>query len=133
MTFKRIVVKIHLWLGLTSGLVVFILGITGCFWSFKEEIRYIVNRVDNESLLETRDFSESFAAAQKAIGGDNIIDYVWLYNDTTRTSVFFSWEENEEYDGMWHFGQVPYAHAAYVNLNNSNVERLIDQRFEFVT
>lgn len=29
----------HLWLGLTSGLLVFIVAITGCCWIFKEEIQ----------------------------------------------------------------------------------------------
>jgi uncharacterized iron-regulated membrane protein len=39
MNFKKIVGKIHLWLGLTSGLVVFIMAITGCLYAFKDEIQ----------------------------------------------------------------------------------------------
>ncbi len=39
MTFKKIVRKIHLWLGLTSGIVVFIVSITGCLWVFQKEIK----------------------------------------------------------------------------------------------
>jgi uncharacterized iron-regulated membrane protein len=31
--------KLHLWLGLSSGLVVFIVGLTGCLFVFEEEIR----------------------------------------------------------------------------------------------
>jgi len=38
MTFKKIIGKVHLWLGLTSGLVVFIVAITGCLYAFKDEI-----------------------------------------------------------------------------------------------
>jgi uncharacterized iron-regulated membrane protein len=38
MTFKKIIGFIHLWLGLTSGLVVFIVAITGAFWAFESEI-----------------------------------------------------------------------------------------------
>ena len=37
--FKRIVRQIHLWLGLLSGLVVLILGITGCIYAFEEELQ----------------------------------------------------------------------------------------------
>lgn len=37
--FKKIVRVIHLWLGLGSGLVVFIVSITGCLYVFEEEIR----------------------------------------------------------------------------------------------
>lgn len=37
--FKKLVGKIHLWLGLASGLVVVLLGITGCMLAFEVEIR----------------------------------------------------------------------------------------------
>lgn len=38
MTFKKAIGKIHFWLGLSSGLVVFILAITGCIYAFQVEI-----------------------------------------------------------------------------------------------
>ena len=38
MTAKTIVFQLHKVLGLTTGLVVFIVAITGCCWAFKEEI-----------------------------------------------------------------------------------------------
>ena len=43
MTFKKLILKIHLWLGLSSGLIVVILGITGCLYAFEEELRPIVH------------------------------------------------------------------------------------------
>lgn len=39
MTIKKALGKLHLWLGLTSGLVVFIVAITGCIYCFQEEIQ----------------------------------------------------------------------------------------------
>ncbi|NVO30867.1 PepSY-associated TM helix domain-containing protein [Hymenobacter lapidiphilus] len=39
MTFKKISAKLHLWLGLSSGLVVFIVSLTGCIFVFQDEIR----------------------------------------------------------------------------------------------
>lgn len=36
--FKNTIRQIHLWLGLSTGLVVFIVAITGCLWVFKTEI-----------------------------------------------------------------------------------------------
>ncbi|GAA4275778.1 PepSY-associated TM helix domain-containing protein [Aquimarina mytili] len=35
---RKIILKIHKILGLTTGLVVFVVSITGCLWVFKEEI-----------------------------------------------------------------------------------------------
>jgi uncharacterized iron-regulated membrane protein len=43
MTFKKAIGKIHLVLGLTSGLVVTFLGITGCLLAFEFEIRKITD------------------------------------------------------------------------------------------
>ncbi|MES2429833.1 MAG: PepSY-associated TM helix domain-containing protein [Bacteroidota bacterium] len=38
MTVKKIIGKIHLWLGLSSGLIIVFLGITGCILAFQREI-----------------------------------------------------------------------------------------------
>lgn len=38
MTFRKIIIKLHLWLGLASGLIVVFLGITGCILAFQREI-----------------------------------------------------------------------------------------------
>ncbi|MEA5460457.1 PepSY-associated TM helix domain-containing protein [Arcicella sp. LKC2W] len=52
MTFKKITHQLHLWLGLSSGLVVFIVSITGCLYAFKTEI---------EALTEPYLFAETQA------------------------------------------------------------------------
>ena len=39
MTVKKIIGKVHLWLGLTSGLIVFVIAITGCLYCFEAEIQ----------------------------------------------------------------------------------------------
>ncbi|WP_224998822.1 PepSY domain-containing protein [Cesiribacter sp. SM1] len=39
MTVKKLVGKLHLWLGLMSGLVVFIISITGCIYAFQAELQ----------------------------------------------------------------------------------------------
>jgi uncharacterized iron-regulated membrane protein len=36
---KKSIGKIHLWLGLSSGLLVFVIAITGCIYAFQEEIQ----------------------------------------------------------------------------------------------
>lgn len=41
MSLKKTIGIIHLWLGLTSGLVVFIVSITGCVLAFEHEIKSI--------------------------------------------------------------------------------------------
>ncbi len=40
---KKLIGKIHLWLGLSSGLIVAFLGITGCILAFQKEIESVTN------------------------------------------------------------------------------------------
>lgn len=40
-TFKKITGKIHLWLGLSSGIIIVFLGITGCILAFEQEIKSV--------------------------------------------------------------------------------------------
>lgn len=47
---------VHKWLGLITGIVVFIVAITGCFYAFKEEIQSLYQdykhvEVDNDPFL----------------------------------------------------------------------------------
>lgn len=42
LSFRKISYYLHLWLGLISGLIVFIVAITGCIYAFQTEIRNIL-------------------------------------------------------------------------------------------
>lgn len=54
---KKIIRKLHLWLGLVAGIIIFIVAITGCIYAFKEEITEysqqefnVVNRQNSERI-----------------------------------------------------------------------------------
>lgn len=76
MTFKKLTGKIHLWLGLSSGLVVLILGITGCILAFELEIRSLTEsfrnvNVENKTVLppsKLKAIAEKHLASKKALG-----------------------------------------------------------------
>ncbi len=74
MTFKKAIGKIHLWLGLTSGLVVFIVSITGCIYAFQVEIQdltqsYRYVEIQNRPMLPP---STIKAIVAKAVPNKNI-------------------------------------------------------------
>jgi hypothetical protein len=50
--FRRINNWLHLWLGLVSGLIVFVVCITGCLWVFNEEIIYWFEPKIRSEILE---------------------------------------------------------------------------------
>lgn len=52
MTFKKVNNWLHLWLGLASGIIVFIVCITGCIWVFNEEIEGLLSP---ETVIEKRE------------------------------------------------------------------------------
>jgi uncharacterized iron-regulated membrane protein len=76
MTFKKCIGRIHLWLGLSSGLVVLILGITGCILAFELEIRKLTEsfrnvKVENRDVLppsELKAIAEKHLVSKKALG-----------------------------------------------------------------
>ena len=76
MTFKKIIGKLHLWLGLASGLVVLLLGITGCILAFENQIRSLTEsfrkvEVENKPMLAPsllKPVAEKYLASKKALG-----------------------------------------------------------------
>lgn len=63
MNIKTTIRKIHLWLGLGTGLVVFIISITGCLYAFQAEIQdalqaYRFTEVENKPILPPSVFEE---------------------------------------------------------------------------
>lgn len=57
---KTIARKIHLYLGLLTGLVIFIVSITGALWTFKEEIESINNNY-SEIIAQNKPFLKALA------------------------------------------------------------------------
>ncbi|WP_166920909.1 PepSY-associated TM helix domain-containing protein [Flavobacterium poyangense] len=84
--FSKINAWLHLWLGLASGIIVFIMGITGCILVFEEEIRAFTSpwlyaeAKDSEQLLPP---SKIYSAVQKALPGKEIHG-LW-YNGLDKT------------------------------------------------
>lgn len=52
MSIKKFIHKLHLWLGLTSGLVVFIVSVTGCIYAFQYELQELTQ--DYRHVVEQR-------------------------------------------------------------------------------
>lgn len=78
MSFKKIILKLHLVLGLSSGLVVLILGITGCILAFELEIRNITEpykfvKAENKAYLPPsilKDIAREHLVSKKVVGLD---------------------------------------------------------------
>ncbi len=73
--FSKINSWLHLWLGLASGIIVFIMAITGCILVFEQEIKQLTSpwlNVEAQSPDKLLPPSKIYAAVQKAIPNKEI-------------------------------------------------------------
>ncbi len=83
---KKIIRKIHLWLGLSSGLVVCLLCLSGALFVFAEEIMHAYNKNNLEVKVEKERLSvDELVATYKSQFPQE--QYFWMntYNDVTRS------------------------------------------------
>lgn len=100
MTVRQAIGKIHLWLGLVSGLVVFIVGATGCMYAFSEELLDIFDR--DVRFVEVADAprvppTEVFAAMHEVLGPEYNM-YMIGFADPARAYEVWSWNKNDDED-----------------------------------
>ncbi|MCD0488393.1 PepSY domain-containing protein [Pedobacter sp. MC2016-14] len=89
MTFKKINAWFHLWLGLISGTIVLILGLTGCTLVFEQEIKSLSSpwlHAINPAGVKAAPPSVLYRSVEKALPGREI-ESVWYYGKN-RTAQF---------------------------------------------
>lgn len=98
-TVKKIVGKLHLWLGLSSGLVVFIIAITGCIYAFQVEIQNMTQpyRFVAEQSAPVLPPSRLKAIAENELPGKHV--HAVLYEGTAKAAqvIFFNLEPDYYY------------------------------------
>lgn len=119
---KKWIGKIHLWLGLSSGLVVFIVAITGCIYAFQAEIKeltqpYLFVESQETPVLPPSRISE---IAQDAFPEGHLHAVLYPAAERSVHAIFFSYGEGND-----HFK------AAYINPYSGEVLELKDEYADF--
>lgn len=88
---KKLIRKIHLWLGLTTGLFVFIIAITGCIYTFQEEIldtteSFRFYKKENNIVLAPSILS---AKAKEILPDKNLHSLKYYQENRTLEAVFY--------------------------------------------
>lgn len=92
MKIKKFIGQAHLWLGLSSGLVIFIIAITGCLYVFQDEIKNIsqpyrfVEPQDKPILLPSR----IQAIAKEQLPGKQVHAILYPQSGHTVKAIFYS-------------------------------------------
>ncbi|AUC80750.1 PepSY domain-containing protein [Lacinutrix sp. Bg11-31] len=94
MSFKKILFQLHKILGLATGLVVFIVAITGCCWAFKEEIESLYDDYkkvapQNESNLTPTEAKE---LTKKIFPNNSVHGTIFGKNDDAIEVIFYDAE-----------------------------------------
>ncbi|MEM1339251.1 MAG: PepSY-associated TM helix domain-containing protein [Bacteroidota bacterium] len=135
MTLKKLFGKVHLWLGLLSGLVVFISGVTGCILVFEEEIKSIVYsdifQVEEEG-DDHRPVSRLLEAARIGLTRDLPVVAVQLLPEKNHSVKFYAFKTNAN-DGIWYWDDREFFNL-YVNPYTSKIlqEKNADLEFFFL-
>jgi uncharacterized iron-regulated membrane protein len=132
MKLKKVVGFLHLWLGLVSGLFVFLIAVSGCLYVFVDELKPIVYR---ERLFITPENKEKLplnqllSIAQTTLGKDKIITRVEINNAPDRSVTFRSQKNNP--DGLTHWDYFEYYYRVYINPYSGKVIYVEDSENEF--
>ncbi|GAA6767804.1 PepSY-associated TM helix domain-containing protein [Flavobacterium sp. CGRL1] len=132
MTFKKLILKIHLWLGLASGLIVVILGITGCLYAFEEELRPVVHDYYFTDQVKDKKMpvSQIIDIAKNANKNPNqSISGCRILNEDDRTVIVWFYEELNP-DAFWYWNQYQSTYL-YVDPYSGKVKKQEDYNFEF--
>lgn len=116
---RKLFHKLHLWLGLASGLLVFIIAVTGSLYAFQEEItgigRYHYVEKRNEALMLPTALSN---VGEKIVPGKEL--HAVKYNGKSKAAelIFFGYNPN-------------YYVIAYLNPYTGEVQKVKDMNRDF--
>lgn len=130
---KKIAGWLHLWVGLSTGIVVVIVAITGCIYAFNEEIFDSVHQklVYVEVKRQAKPISELLLIAQKSIDPNKVLNNVKI-TDQNRSYVFSGFKVNgPKKINLSYFSQFEYMDQVYVDQYTGKVLGVIDMRYEF--
>lgn len=128
----KLIGTLHLWLGLASGIVIIVLGLTGAIYVFTDEIKPLVYhdrlfiQPENKPKLPLR---QLLAVAQKAIGEKRPVTRVEISSRPDRTYIFRALKVDKE--GFSHWDYYKYYFRAYVNPYTGEVVKLENSENEF--
>ncbi|KMQ61607.1 peptidase [Chryseobacterium angstadtii] len=131
-TFRKITYQLHLWLGLTSGLIVVIMAVTGCILAFEKELKhaihpekYFVKTIKKEKLP----FSDLKLKAEQALPDSLKVSRVEISSDPSRSYVFRSLKMNKE--ALTYWGSYIHYYRVYVDPYTGKVLEVENAKNDF--
>lgn len=120
MKIRKLIGKLHLWLGIPSGLLVFIIAITGCMYSFQEEIQNATQpfrfvQIEDKAFLPP---SKLTPIAQQLLPGKVLHSIKYNNRDKAVEAIFYHYEPT-------------YYYTIYINPYNGKILKMVDNNAGF--
>lgn len=132
-SFKKILLKIHLWLGLISGIVVFIVAITGCIYVFSYDIKDVIYKDRHEILVpENADrvpISQLIKTAENAFNNNYSFQNIVISDDPNH-SVSISFTDIDDHAFGYH-NYMKFYKTVYLNPYNGKITFIENTKWEF--
>lgn len=105
---RKLIRNIHLWLGMASGLVIFVVCMTGCIYAYQKEwVELIYPEIFVESSGAKASLSDLVGTYQKQYPERKVYRIYEFKNDPTHATILLTL-----YKGVYYFDYVnPYTHA----------------------
>ncbi|QXU42868.1 PepSY domain-containing protein [Pedobacter sp. D749] len=134
MDLRKRLIAIHLWIGLLSGFVVMILGLTGCILVFVDEIKPLVyaDRMHVSSASgEPLSMNVMVQKAQEIWGKDKPVSALEIDNDPIQTWHFRAYRENDTNAGNWYWHEKKFYESLFMNPYTGELVFHEQSEFEF--
>lgn len=121
--------RLHLWLGLASGLVVFVVSLTGALFSFQREVS---NAWYHDRFFVAAAPGDQPLTALLRTAADTLhtpIDYVTTYRDPARAWEFMSYKTNDT--ALTYFGGVERFRSVFIDPHTGRVTGFRDYKHDF--
>ncbi|MEN0048205.1 MAG: PepSY-associated TM helix domain-containing protein [Bacteroidota bacterium] len=135
---KKIFHQLHLWLGLASGLIVFIVSITGCLYVFVDELQSVFYRdrlyVEVPENTERLPATELIARAEAALDNQypfTIIQAHAAPNKSVRLQAYKFNTEKQTKLIRWYGEEMLYFYRVYLNPYNGELLKIEHTKWEF--
>lgn len=131
-TIKYWIGRLHLWLGLGSGLVVLIVSITGCLFCFQKEITESLHKEwyylpGTAAGAQPRSLVTLQQKAERALG--HPVSSIVAFRDPAHTWEFMAYKDNDT--ALTVFGAMDYYESVFLNPYTGEVTGRRDYKYDF--
>ncbi|WP_313373548.1 PepSY-associated TM helix domain-containing protein [Chishuiella sp.] len=133
---KKSIIWLHKWLGLTVGLIIFIVSITGCIYVFYDDLkatiyseRYIIQDKVIPVNMQVLPLLQLIEIANKNLPEKQKVSRIDLYPAKDRTWIFRATKTDK--NKMFYHENMVYYKRVFINPYNGKVQYVENTKYEF--